>query len=188
MLMEVKDYRAKPREKTEDPVVEFEHKVRCTVAGLVGAHRAECYSDCDQFCRALLDRSPLQLVFWIEEPRIAMGSDRLKRQRTDVNAGTETRRLREKVKWMHASRVITCNLSNYHEILPGVEVESLQPERRTRAEAVVKLLEKRFPEKGRVPDELRWRVYDCLDLPKLDTWLERAKFARSPWDILGPTR
>lgn len=184
MLMEVRDYRVNARKKDEDPVTEFELKVRNTVAGLVGAYRAECYGDCDPFCRALLARSPLRLVYWIEE----MSADDPGRRRHKVSAGVDTLALRKKVKWIHASGVVTCNLSNYRDVLPGVEVESLPPERRTRAEQVVELLNKRFPEKKGMWDELEQRVYDCLDRRELDAWLERAKIVRSPWDILRPTR
>ena len=119
-FIEIKDYRQHPRQKNEDPWVEFELKVRDTVAALVGASRREEYAaDCGPLLDALIKHRDLVLVFWLEEPansnilNVAMEKRRL------AGASFRTRQVKSHLKWLRAKVVSARRSDDYSRFIPG---------------------------------------------------------------------
>lgn len=175
-LIEVKDYRFYKRKKPVDPRIEFESKVRNTIAGLVGACRRREYKDaCEPFARALLDLPDVKLVCWWEE-RAAGGDDTVADKRARAGASISMKLAKTYVKWMDVRVMVTRRLDDYESVVPGLKVPSLDRRRRRHAEDVIEKLEKRG---FKVQDEDRQRILDCLEVETLTSWLERANLVNT---------
>lgn len=137
-LIEVKDYRVSEglrstREKVADggaPLAEIvAQKVRDTVAGLIGAGRADRDPDWQETRRALVDkREQVYVVLWIEHVGVA-GVDAVRRKRQSVSAGVLEESIRERCRWLSA-RARVCSRDGL--CLPGLTVKSVAGAQRVR--------------------------------------------------------
>ena len=181
VIMEMKDYRGRTREKDDALRVEFHSKVRDTVAALVGEYRTESHRRCKPFVDALLDRQKkVQICLWLEEDRQsdlldASGSRRkARRQRRRVAQNTRTQQSKQYVKWLHAGTITTNRDDLSDKPISGLEVKELPTQLRARGERVMEFLrERRLRVPANVKEELD-RFVSQGSREKIDDWICRA--------------
>jgi hypothetical protein len=141
-FIEVKDYRLHRgghRTKKEEPWVEFERKVRSTVASLMGAYRARRYEDaCNPIMRALVDHQQLRLVFWLEEPAHSRILETTAEKRRRAGASFYVQKFKSYFKWLNARVIPTSSTEDYEKVLPGMRVISLPNALPARADLVLR--------------------------------------------------
>jgi hypothetical protein len=185
VFFEIKDYRLSNREKPMTLWVEFELKVRNTVAGLLGAGRRPQYaSACAPILESLLKPHELKLVFWIEQPR-ASGKLDVLRKRHIVATGTAMKKVVEYVKWLDARVVHVSQEEDYARLVPGLKVTNLPRKRRQLAEAVVQTLQTRGVD---LDEAVRDRISRHLVIRDLEEWLERATEVSTVEELFGGGR
>jgi hypothetical protein len=101
-LIEVKDFRGYAIENKERQVhdlpLEIGHKVRDSLAGLVGRHQRDCGPEwIGPLARSLFERKhPVWVVAWIAEDRRSSEPDR----RREMWQATRRDRLKQKLSWL----------------------------------------------------------------------------------------
>ena len=185
VFLEIKDYRRSNREKSMTLWVEFELKVRNTVAGLLGAGRRPQYAAaCTPILRSLLKPHELKLVFWIEQPQ-ASGKLDVLRKRHIVAAGTAMKKVVEYVKWLDARVIHVSQEEDYARLVPGLKVTNLPRRRRQLAEAVMQTLQTRGVD---LDEDVRDRISRHLVIEDLEEWLERATEVATVEELFGGGR
>ena len=184
-FIEVKNHQRFKRKKTVSPWVEFEHKVRDTIAGLVGSSRHDQYGDvCAPFVGALLSRRELRLVYWVELPRLPKNFAATKNRRLAL-AGFASRKTGSAVKWLGASSFIVSQEDEYKDRVPGLRVTNLPRKRRELSNSIVSRLQGR----GIIIDgTARHHISQHLDLEDLTAWLERAATVSTVEEMFGGRR
>jgi hypothetical protein len=121
-LIEVKDFRRyriqnKKRLTSNELALEVAHKVRDTVAGLVGAVRNETNSSAiTEVGSQLLKRSePLRVILWLEDD----ASTDPKTWKEEL--GTLTTKIQGYLRWL-TSRVLVVSSTTYAQKPPGIQV------------------------------------------------------------------
>lgn len=180
-LIEVKDFRLHARNEGKIRIEhEFEMKVRATVAALLGTRWQEPPAECVAAFEAFRASRKPRLVLWHEdappERRDAPQAARL----GGSGAGLLRDLIKQNMSWLDAETIVT-SLAGGHS-LPDVEVESLPPGRKRKAEDVVAILEGR---RMRVPQEVRWQIDDCETEDELDSLIQRAVTVLDPWRLFS---
>lgn len=189
-FIEVKDYRRWGHEDPQRLRIQFEQKVRSTVAGIVGANRCEQpdlehQRKCNALAKALVEPMELRLVVWMERPSFSRMPPEVADKRHRVGASSKSKLLNERVHWLHA-RVATFSMHDeYQRTLPGLTVRSLPYARKTMVDRILEVLTKRSLKPS--TDENR-QICDCLDLDLLDHWLEQTHVVASVADLLRSRR
>ncbi len=118
-VIEMKNYRADRRKKTEPLEAEMARKVLGTTAGLVGSARRESNGIEGQLGQALANRhTPVNVVVWLELP--AFRSLFGRSAATTIKADD----LKRRIRWL-GSRAQVLITSRAAHRLPGLTVESL---------------------------------------------------------------
>ncbi len=135
-LIEVKDYRTSERQLSTreklaeegDPLADIvAGKVRDTIAGLVGAARADRDEAWRACVKALVERE-IWVVLWIEHAALDAASS-TRRNRAKTGAIPILRRLKQRCRWLSA-QVMVCSRSQ--NLVPGLTVRSVPAAARTR--------------------------------------------------------
>jgi hypothetical protein len=184
-FIEVKDYRLHRRTNPESPWVEFEYKVRNTIAGLVGSGRREGYASvCVPFLDALLKPQELKLVYWVELPPLSQASSVI-RKRHVATAGFAARQTGRLMKWLDARAFTVSQENDYERLVPGLKVKNLPRKRRELAEAV----ENRLRSRGiNIGDGAKHRISQERDLEVLEDWFDRAATVSTAEELFGGYR
>lgn len=172
-FIEAKDYRFNRRKNRIDSRLQLESKVRNTVAGLLGACRhKEHVAACAPFVDLILNRRiELKIVFWYETPAVVGAAELSMAKRAKVGSMIAARRVENNIKWLDAGVFSTRTVEEYQEILPDLVVTSLPRRRRQLADDISKMLSAR---KVAVPDEVKARIANCMDVSVLEEWWARA--------------
>lgn len=186
-FIEAKDYRFNRRRKPIDPWLELEGKVRNTVAGLLGAcRRKEHVASCAPFVDLIRDRRfDLKIVFWYETPAVVEAAEISMAKRAKLGSIVAARRVKNHMKWLEAGVFSTRTVEEYQEILPDLIVTSLPRRRRQLADDISKMLSAR---KVAVPEEVKARIANCMDVAVLEEWWERAPQVGSIDELFAKAR
>jgi hypothetical protein len=175
-------YEEEPSTCNEPPEIEFEKKVRCTVAALVGARCRGGPDDCVHFFNALIASRKPNAVLWLEEPPLG-GMSYVVQQHLEASAGIMRDLIQKKMPWLKANTIVTNTFLEYQNDLPDLIVKRLPFERKKTVDAIIKKLSKR----GVVlPEHLDRRIRTCLDQAELDRMLQRADHVRVASKLFGP--
>jgi hypothetical protein len=166
----------------ESPWVEFEYKVRNTIAGLVGSGRREGYASvCIPFLDALLKPQELKLVYWVELPPLSQASSVI-RKRHVATAGFAARQTGRLMKWLDARAFTVSQENDYERLVPGLKVKNLPRKRRELAEAI----ENRLRSRGiNIGDGAKHRISQERDLEVLEDWCDRAATVSTAEELFG---
>jgi hypothetical protein len=175
-------YEGEPITCDEPPEIEFEKKIRCTVAALVGAQCRGGPEDCVHFFKALIASRKPSAVLWHEEPPLG-GMSRAAQQHLEVSAGILRDLIQKKMPWLKANTIVTNTFLEYQNDLPDLVVRRLPLERKKAVDRIIKKLSERGVA---LPEHLERRIRTCLDQAELDQMLERAGHVRVASKLFSP--
>jgi hypothetical protein len=176
-LIEVKDFRIFERNRDKIPLpMEFERKVRDTVAALAGTHCHGRHGDCVQIFKTLMDTREPQLVLWHETTDTHSPTHK-------SNNGVLLDKIKAQLGWIRSAPHVTSRI--YGGDIPGLKVTDLGPQRQHRLNELLTTIEARIEGRQFRRDERAiWKIQDTREIGRLDTYFTRIQTAKSLWQLL----